>query len=258
MRLYFSRTLVLVGTLAIASATLVPMASAADDEPLPAASGLAAPEATTDAVPGALTLEELRNGRPGDIVLATSSTVTGTIVDLPGGTKFDVSGVLEPWRAVIAENGEAGFYFGPGVAVGDDGVVPPALPEPVPSVHVPAVPVGDASGGGCYLGVGDVQRPSPSTLRAGQRTQCSGATVIDNTAQFRRSSWSGFRNYSGFGVHGSGGPVTSWATQWSARCRAGQGTYDYQLNARAYTSNYGVSAFYQSGYANRYNCGPSM
>lgn len=121
------------------------------------------------------------------------------------------------------------------------------------------MPVDQTSrGGGCYLGVGDVQRPTASTLQAGQRTQCFGETIIDNTAQFRRSSWSGFRSYSGFGLNGSGRPVTSWGTQWYARCYDGNGTYNYQLNARAYTSNYGASAFYQSGYANQHNCGPSL
>lgn len=263
MRQRFARTLLLVGSIAIASVPLAPAASGAGaiDEPPTADSVISAPDATTESTLGALSLDELRNGRPGDVVLATSSTITGSIVQLPGGASFDVSDVVEPWRAVIDENGEAGFYFGPGIVADGEGVVPPGLPEPVSSIELPVVVPGDTTlgdRGGCYLGVGDVQRPDTWTLQAGQRTQCTGATIIDNTAQFRRSSWSGFRNYSGFGVHGSGRPVTSWATQWKAPCRAGNGTYDYQLNARAYTSHYGASAFYQSGYANRYNCGPSM
>lgn len=128
----FTRVLVMVGSIAITSVMLVPMASAAVADTSTADALLAAPVGVTDPAPGALTLDELRNGRPGDVVLATSSTTTGTIIELPGGASFDVSGVVEPWRAVISENGEAGFYFGPGLVASDDGVVPPALPEAIP------------------------------------------------------------------------------------------------------------------------------
>jgi hypothetical protein len=88
---------------------------------------------------------------------------------------------------------------------------------------------------------------------------CTGAHpgYIETLMQIRRSSWTGFRNYTV--VYTS--PRALGYTQdrgFSTACANGSGTYDYQMNGRVNTATYGQSPWHQSDVANQHSCGTGV
>lgn len=111
------------------------------------------------------------------------------------------------------------------------------------------------------LAVGPVTLPYGvnSTLQATTHQMCTGAFGVQQTkAGFWRSSWSGYRRY-GDDTYSQltrdGGLITTYTVTCGG---GGQGTYDYQLEAKGYTTAGGWSsstATYGGSQSQRFACG---
>lgn len=108
----------------------------------------------------------------------------------------------------------------------------------------------------CTIYVGDVTHPTTNNMQAETSQTCSGAFGSQwISAQFLRSSWSGWRAYSGWG--GSkvyyGPYVDLW---WNIGCNYSGDWYDYVLAAIGCADG-GCSITTLSGTNRRYRCGSS-
>jgi hypothetical protein len=108
----------------------------------------------------------------------------------------------------------------------------------------------------CSTYVGKVTRPA--NLYSYTQQTCTGMFVNQWTnAKFVRSSWTGWRDYTGW-TRGSSTSSTINDSGWDAPCDAGDGTYDYALqaigHARAYDGT-DVGGPLLTGNSGRYNCG---
>lgn len=190
---------------------------------------------------------------PATAILATSAdTDADTAALKTDEAAYELEGLDEvqyPWYAATQSDGVARFTWGPGLPAED----PASVDAQIASADATIM------AGTCTLLV-DTADKVGGTLRSATLVTCVGdpAGGIQTQANFRRSSWSGYRDYSSVGTSS----LTASQTQdvpWVVTCGLGTaGTYDYVLRARGVTGTYGASAWFSSTTANRYACGTGI